>query len=237
MPEGETEAKPLPKPGRGRPNRIITVEQVDAAMTRAGGNRDVAAKELGITNHHLRVKISRQPFLRLRWSKKAVWKRLRAVDASPSAAVAVDPVTHMENQIDNVCMQISGNARTIIGRMSVVNERIEKGEQARTSEDPEFKRLWSFKCNVRGEPTEEAMIREEYRELLEQLRKDAEAVAGISLKRAQTSMIMRKMQGGKSGVERKAKAGFVPKGESLRPVMISNSQVVVQNGKEPKSNG
>lgn len=232
MPDGDTD-----KPAEGtaiRRRRSIPAEEVDAVLLRVQGNRDLAAKELGITRNNLKQKIRNSTPLRLRWSKREIWKRIGSMAASPTTT-APDPTTHMENQLDQLCNQLASHFPSMAAQVDALNQRIENGVKARISDDPEFKQKWAFKSNVRGEPTEEAMLREEYREMLDQIRKDAEAVAGISLKRAQTSSVMRKMMGGRSGRSGPAKPGFRPKGD--RPLLITNSQVVVQNGKETESDG
>lgn len=217
---------PTAKKRRSKP---FSTQQIDNALIQSRGDRKEACAVLGMNVETMRQRIYSNKYLKLRWTRSAMWERVKSETAqAEKEGRPPDPVTTMERQLDELCMTIAMNSPTTQARLRALGDRIVKGEQAMTSTDPEFAKLWRFKTNVKGEPTEEAMIREEYRQMIEQLRKDAEAVAGINLKRAQMAMIMRKQgQGGKprSGIMR---PGFVPKGQS--PVSISGSQVIIQNG-------
>ena len=215
----------------------FSTQQIDNALIQSRGDRTEACAALGMKVETMRQRIYQNKYLKLRWTRSAMWERVKSeADKAEKEGRPPDPVTTMERQLDELCMTIAMNSPTTQARLRALGERIINGEQAMTSTDPEFVKLWRFKTNVKGEPTEEAMVREEYRQMIEQLRKDAEAVAGINLKRAQMAMLMRKQTGGKAraGI---ARPGFIPKGQSpvKSPVMITDSQVIIQNG--TKSNG
>lgn len=191
-----------------------TTRELDDAMTHFNGDVFKAAKFLGITATQLKAKLLHRPELWVKWSERA-----KSITLSAIAALNSNPETGIAE-----CMALYLNETHIaLGAANVramtalraLEERIEKGEKARLSNDPEFIKRHGFKCNERGEPKEEEMLRAQYAGLLAETRKQAETFSRSAKTKFEIEMLVRKQAGGVAAGRTKAKPGWVSKGDKM----------------------
>lgn len=207
-PENAIPGKPKRVTG---PRRWRTIEEIDAALTQAQGNRRAASEVLKISVDQLKTRIHDDQYLRAKWNRKAVEERLR-LEARAARNIVPDkprlPDLALQGLMD-ATTQMMNDLNTFGIRKDRIEKRIDLGEAALAGDltDPKVQRH-AFRLNMRGDPTEEKMLREHLIQLTEtRLRVVSKcldtfvAIHKIDLER----------QAAKGGI-RHAKPGFGPKG-------------------------
>lgn len=202
----------------------ITVEQADSALARFDGDRKRAAEHLNVTLEQLKGKIYQNDALKVKWGKVAKVIRQRVAEAGGDEAAKFNNLTAAT--YDNLQMMIL-ELQQEIGR---IQKRIRQAEEAQFSDDQSVKK-YVFKLNVRGEPSEETMLRNALADAREEMRKSTEAIAYGSYLYHKIESMDKASGKGQPSTRGKPGVGFRSKGETY-----IERQVNVQIN-APKSNG
>lgn len=213
-----------PKPKRPR----FTVLQVHNLLTKHHGNRKAVADEMGITLESLKGRIYAHEFLRLQWCKESMLEK-----AKEQLSHDTTPENVIEKMIADQTQQLDLNAGRILQQLKKLEARIDRDEEARklprktsySDYTPEEQTVLQhlFRCNDRGEPTEENMVREQYGKLLEEYRRVAEVCQKAALTKARVLVLLGKY--GPQGNKPRPRIGMKPKSESIVNVIAQQVQV------------
>lgn len=216
--------------------KLAPYEKIEEAMLLASGDRLVAAQQLGLTVKQLNNRIKNNHFLQARWSYRAVKTRLKE-DAAKDLRLKKEreeeqnePSFRLQKNIDEQMVNLVEFQRTLTKRARMVESRIERGELAIT--DPKHPSALPFSNNVKGDPAEEAMLRETLSELYEKIIHISEIITSGQVSKAKISSILSKKRGGRGGFVGSSRGtGFLPKGVGAKTIVDARgAQVLIQNG-------
>lgn len=219
------------------PRMIVSLQEIDEALTHVKGHRAAAAQILKINVEKLKCLIHDNPILNGKWSREATNVRARqeARIAMGLPAHPVKPLDKVKAMLVDLERESSYRLNKLLTRAERVALRIEKGEEAEFSEDPKIKR-YAFPLDANGAPATEKMLRESLAEMTKQalaMKKDLRETLWTLNK---MEFMDRKYQGngGPNGAK-KAKVGFVSKAER----MAVPNQVIdeIQHSEEEKPPG
>jgi hypothetical protein len=203
---GQAAAAEAPKP-EGKLRR--TIQEVDDALELHKGDRTLAANHLGMTPRQVKERIQYHGSLNLKWGRAGILAR--AKDALAGAEGG--PLANAERQVAEASRCLSLSSNRVLDQIRKVEERIQLGEDARFSDNPEVQK-YAFKLDNYGAPVEEKMLREHLLDLLDEYRKRVMTFQQGAWITTKIAMLKHKAGPETSQVKR-AKAGFTPKGAML----------------------
>lgn len=182
--------------------------RIDEAMHKFMGDYNLAAKYLGFSPRQIKEAVGRNAFLRMKWTKSG--RKSREIAA---ALGDIDPRRIAEIQVNEAFSIMATNSEKIAKQLEHLEERIAMGHKARMNPHDEELQPYAFVRNDRGEPTEEAMLRQEYRELINQQRQIACSFAnGTLIATKIAKMLKEDNEGKKRAPNGKLVLAFRPKG-------------------------
>lgn len=167
-PTAEQEKKKIGRPRNrtGEMAKKVKPEQIDLAMTAYHGHEGLVAEHLGVKRSYIMYRIRKEDYLRLKWTGAG----RRAME---QAEFINSTTSIIEKQINSAYTTLSSIQHMLLNQMKAIEKRIQQGEKARFSDLPEETKF-RFALNDKGEPSEEAMLRENYLKLAEEFRKASE---------------------------------------------------------------
>jgi len=125
-------------------------------------------------------------------------------------------------------------AQIALGRLTEIQERIEKGNEARRLEgvpadmltDDEKKFVYKWRFSINENEDEEKKLFDQEKAMMQAYSNANESVSSVAWKKAQTEALLRKSGVGRSQPDRKKMAP--PKATAPTQVTISDSNVVIQ---------
>src|SRR4051812_35963172 len=123
----ETQAEVLPaaprkKKARGSVNaKVVSAKQINTAMEKSGGVLQIAAAMLEVSVQHLRYRISKTPWLKIKFTGAG----LQAVKLE---AIVADSRTVFEKQINSAYNTLGQNSQRVIKQIDAIENRLALGE-------------------------------------------------------------------------------------------------------------
>lgn len=194
--------------GKPFPTRKHDLRVIDAALEEFAGDRKQVAAKLGITPEQVKAAIYWDGYLRYKWSRTGMAARKKARELG-----VADPRQLAEIQVNEAFAVMASNANRIVKRLEALEKRIELADKARENPDDPQLRKHAFTFNEKGEPSEEALVLAEYRELIAEHRQITSSFAAGSLTAAKIADLLKKSPGMKSRAPNgRPVVGFEPKG-------------------------
>lgn len=170
-----TEPPPAPSPAHADPPKRVTaprmvvdLEEVDAALMQCQGNRKAAGTLLKIGQDKLKSLIHDNPMLRDKWSREGINNRAKELVRQQLGLPTKQPERACDKAMSMLIdleHQTLFRMNKLLMRMEKTADRLDKGEEARFSSDPEFVSRHGFKWDANGAPQEEKMLRQNFVEM------------------------------------------------------------------------
>ena len=214
----------------------VSATRIAEAIISAGYDRKLAADSLGMTRTHLANRIANNRDLKAAFGRKSVGirnkldiEKLRGEGKQHAEIVDV-----IGKQQEELAIGQARIAQIALGRLVQIQDRIEKGNEARQLEgipvemltDDEKKFIYKWRFSINENEDEEKKLFDQEKAMMQAYSNANESVSGVAWKKAQTEALLRK-----SGINRPKSdkpRSAPPKGSAPPQVTITDSNVVIQ---------
>jgi len=143
------------KVGSGRV-ALVPPAEIEAAMVQAKGDRKLAAATLGITVPQLNTRIC--GYGMTKWAINASKKHPNIVQLGLVAEGDTSVLDPAAKSVGFAYENLLNLSHRILARIKRLEDRLERGEEAKFSTDPEFIKQHAFRTTDSGAPAEERML-------------------------------------------------------------------------------